>query len=514
MTKNGADSLTSTLADNGIDTCFTNPGTTEMHLLAAFGRENRIRSHLCLFEGVASGAADGYARMARKPAVTLLHLGPGFANAMANLHNARKAQTPVLNIVGDHAAYHKEYDAPLNADIEGMARPVSDWVATAETADRCGPLAAEAVARIRHGGVATLAVTNDAAWSETEVAGSLPNVEAAPSHDPSALPAAVEALRKGGTAMLVVGGTILTARAARLAHDISQATGCRVITESISPRVTRGGDIPPLARIPFHVDLATEALKDVRHVVLAGAKPPVAFFAYPGRPSALMPAEAETVKLSPPASDAEATLEALHEAVGATHAPYAPAPLPEAPADGPITPEGLASLVARSLPENAIVIDEAITSGAHLYPACGAAKPHDWLANRGGSIGISTPLSVGCAVACPDRKVLCLVGDGSAFYTLQSLWTMARYRLDVTVVVLANRSYRILNNEMSKIGAGDPSDSTIPLMSLDDPAPDWVQLARGHGVDATSVGTHAGLRQALEAAMAEPGPRLIEAVLA
>ncbi len=515
MMKNGADNLAGALADAGVDTCFANPGTTEMHLLSAFGREGRIKSHLCLFEGVATGAADGYARMRGKPAATLLHLGPGLANGLANLHNAKKAATPVINIVGEHATYHMQFNAPLTADIEGLAAPVSDWVGTPQTAAEIPRLTSEMLAAISgpSARVATLVVPNDVAWDPAGETSATARPEPLETYDASQLSAAVDALKKGPQTTLLIGNACITSRAAKLADAISRATGCRVLAEAAVARMERGGDTPPLSRLPFHVDFATEALKSVETIVLVGAREPVAFFAYPDRPSRLLPPSAKAIAFSAPLSDLEESLSALAAALGVEPSDNVQEPLPDYDGDAAITPEGLGALVARTLPEQTIVVDESITNGVHLFPACGRSVAHDWLNNRGGSIGYSLPVAVGAAVACPDRRVLSITGDGSAFYTLQSLWTMARSKLNVTVVILANRSYKILNNEMSKIGAGSPSESTIPLMSLADPEPDWVKLAEGHGVSAARVTDLKGLAAALEASYAQTGPRLIEAVL-
>ncbi|WP_172291963.1 acetolactate synthase large subunit [Pseudoruegeria sp. HB172150] len=510
MTQTGADALARILAENGIDTCFANPGTTEMHLLAALGREPRLDLKLCLFEGVATGAADGYARMSGKPAAVLLHLGPGFANGMANLHNAKKAATPVLNIVGEHATYHLAHDAPLTADIEGMAQTVSGAVATPQTADEVAAATAEMIAQVQTGMVGTLVVPNDAAWSETENTSATPAPVEKPSFDTTCLKKAADALAKPG-ALLLIGAPHISSRMAQLAHAIGAATGCTVRAEAAVARMARGGDTPALVRIPFHVDFATEALKDIETAVLVGSRPPVAFFAYPGRPSHLLPEAANTIPLCDPAADAETALQALAEAVGAQPAepPQHPSiPTPETQA--PIDAETLGQTVAALLPDQAIVVDESVTNGAHLFALCGHGPAHDWINNRGGSIGYSMPVAVGAATACPDRKVLCITGDGSAYYTLQALWTMARERLDVTVLILANRKYSILANETSKIGAGAPSDRTNPLMSLEDPAPDWVKLAEGQGVSACAAATAGELNAALQKALSKPGPSLIE----
>ena len=513
---NGADALVSSLVRAGVDTCFANPGTTEMHLVAALGREPSMSTYLCLFEGVATGAADGYARMARRPASTLLHLGPGLANGLANLHNARKAATPVFNIVGEHASHHRELDAPLSCDIEGLAGPVSRWVRTAGSADEVASLAAEALAVISdsRGGVATLMVPNDAAWDEA----SAPRLQTVA--EPADLPRlgdpaeAARALKRSDDAMLLLGSPFITRRAAELADAIGRATGCRVMTEAANARMARGGGAPLLKRLPFHVDPATESLRGVTTAVLAGAREPVAFFAYPGRASRLLPESCAIVTLAEPGADLEAVLETLAEAVGAEAVQHEPHPhsTPALP-DGPLTPEGLAAAVTATLPEDTIVVDESVTSGVHLYPMTAAAPAHDWINNRGGSIGYSMPVGIGAAVACPDRRVLCVTGDGSAFYTLQSLWTMARYRLDVTVVILANNAYRILNNEMSKIGAGAPGNSVLPLIDLADPAADWTAIAKGQGVEAARAATAAELAEMLAQSYRRPGPMLIMASL-
>lgn len=509
MTQTGAALIARTLAKNGVDTCFANPGTTEMHMLAALGQEPGIDLQLCLFEGVATGAADGYARMKGKPAAVLLHLGPGLANGMANLHNARKADTPVINLVGEHATYHLAHDAPLTADIQGMAATVSASVATPESPDQAGTATADLLMAIGNGGVATLVVPNDVAWGET----SAPAPEAAkapvPGFASQHVEKAVGALCSEGGA-LIIGAPLITRRMANLAQAIGEATGCMVLTEPAVARMERGGGTASLNRLPFHVDPAAAALKGVTSVVLAGAREPVAFFAYPERPSRLLPDGTQVIPLCVQGGATEASLEALAGALGVEPAIGSGTLLPDFEADSPIDAEVLGRVVADRLPEQAIVVDESITNGGHLFPLCGQGPAHDWINNRGGSIGYSMPVAVGAATACPDRKVLCITGDGSAFYTLQALWTMARYKQDVTVLVLANRTYRILANESAKIGAGAPTNNTMPLMSLENPAPDWCKLAEGQGVAAQAVNTAGQLCEALKAAFDTKGPKLIE----
>lgn len=515
---NGADLLARVLVAHGIDTCFANPGTTEMHLVAALARQKGLTTHLCLFEGVATGAADGYARMAGRPAATLLHLGPGLANGLANLHNARKAASPVLNIVGEHAQAHIAHDAPLASDIAGLAKPMSKVVVTLHDTAEIATAAAQMLHDIQTGprGVGTLIVPNDVAWDAASPVNPRPlPLKAVPGVTPDDVAAAAAALARPGAA-LIIGAAHLTRRAQALAHAIADATGARLLAEAATARTSRGGGLPALQRIPFQIDAALALLAGTRHAVLAGARAPVAFFAYPGRPSALLPADCKTHPLSRPEADTEAALAALAGALGATppelrsEPPAAAAPTPA----GAITPEALGAAVAHALPEGAIVVDESVTSGAQLYPACAAAPAHDWLNNRGGSIGYSLPVALGAATACPDRPVLAVVGDGSAAYTIQALWSMARARANITVIVLSNRRYRILAGEMPRIGAGSPDAATDPLLSLDDPAIGWRELAQGFGVPGESIDEAPALSAAIKRAVEAPGPRLIEVVMA
>ena len=513
---NGAESLVETLAGAGVEICFANPGTSEMHFVAALDRVGGVRCVLGLFEGVATGAADGYARMADKPALTLLHLGPGLANGLANVHNARRGNTPMVNIVGDHAAYHKEYDAPLTSDIEGAARPFSDWVRTAadsRAAARDGA-AAVAAAMAPPGRVATLILPADASWGEADGPASLPPVEPRAPAPVEAVAEAVRVLRSGEPAVLFLGGPAVCGPGLELAGRISAGTGARLVTQTLSARVERGAGRVAPERLPYPVDAALETLAGTRHLLLVGTKPPVAFFAYPGKPSALGPPDCEVRTLAGPAEDVVGALEALAEELGvrdtaAALQAHEPPSLPE----GALTPESAAAAVGALLPEDSVVVDEAITASAAFFSKTRGAPPHDWLDVTGGAIGIGLPLATGAAVACPDRKVLCLEADGSATYTVQALWTQAREGLDVTTVILNNRSYAILKQELANVGAGDTGRRALDMMELDRPALDWPALARGMGVEGGRAKTMEDLERQLAAGLRSEGPYLIDLVL-
>ncbi len=511
---NGAESLVTTLVDGGVNVCFTNPGTSEMHFVAALDRVDGMRSVLGLFEGVVSGAADGYWRMARRPAATLLHLGPGLGNALANLHNARKANSGIVNIVGEHATFHIEHDAPLTADIEGIARPVSHWVRTSRDATAVAADGAEAIAEAMAapGRIATLILPGDTAWNEA--AGPAPVPAVAPPACVAEDAVAAAAGMLDGSAMLLLGGEALTERGLALAGAIAARTGCSLLAQTSNAVLQRGAGRVPVGRVPFPVLQAVEQLKEVRAVVLAGARAPVAFFGYPDRPSVVTQPDSAIHRLAGVEEDVPEALERLAERVGA-RAEDAPVQQPFRPdlPSGAFTLDKLAAILGNAIPEGAICIDESITTGRGFYPLTAGAPPHDWLQNMGGSIGYGGPCAVGAAVACPDRKVLALLGDGSAMYTIQALWTMARENLDVTTVIWANRTYQILKGELANVGAGNPGRKALDMLDIGRPDLDFVAMAKGMGVEGARVTDCEGLIRAFARANAERGPFLIEAVL-
>ena len=514
---NGAESLVRTLLNGDVNVCFANPGTSEMHFVSALDRVEGVRCILGLFEGVVTGAADGYYRMAEKPAATLLHLGPGLGNGLANLHNAKKARSGIVNIVGEHASYHIKYDAPLTADIEGVARPMSDWVKTSASSKDIatdGALAVQA-ARTAPGQIATLILPADTAWGDADGPASVaePAPRAAVAAD--AIAAGVRALRNGKSAALLLGNAALRGKALVWAGRIAAKTGCALFSESGNARVERGAGRPPVRQVPFVVDNALAMMKDTQQLVLVGAKSPVSFFAYPGKPSVLVPDSCEVVNVAGAEADVEGALEALADALGAgTTAPLISAPsFDTALPTGNITLEGLGALFNVLIPENAIVIDEAITSGRAFTAATDGARPHDWLNIMGGSIGWGLAASVGAAIAAPDRKVIALEGDGSALYTQQALWTMARENLDVTIVIFANRAYKILVNELANVGAGTPGHNALSMLTLGSPALDWVTIAKGYGVQSSRATTLDELAVEFKRGLAMSGPYLVELVM-
>jgi acetolactate synthase-1/2/3 large subunit len=513
---NGAESLVRTLVAGEVNVCFTNPGTSEMHFVAALDRVEGMRCVLGLFEGVVTGAADGYYRMTEKPASTLLHLGPGLANGLANLHNAKKAKSGIVNIVGQHATYHIDYNAPLTSDIEGLARPMSAWVHTspdARSVARDGA-SAIAVARSHPGQIATLILPADTAWNEADGVAAVPDESQRASYSPKAVEEAARVLRSGEPTLLLLTGHGLTEEGLATAARIAGKTGCKVMGQTYNPRMARGRGRFSIDRIPYVIEQALPILKDFRHIILVETNDPVAFFAYPNKPSLLKPEGCEVHRMCEAGENSVGALHALAEAVGAKAADAQPQKLVElVKPTGALTHAAIAQAIAVSIPENAIVVDESITTGRGFFPPTAAAAPHDWLQNMGGSIGFSTPVATGAAVACPDRKVICMVGDGSAMYTLQSLWTQAREGLDVTTVVFANRTYQILKGEFAGVDAGEPGRKALDMLNIDNPALDWVALAKGMGVSARSVTTAEDFTAALGDSVREKGPRLIEVVM-
>lgn len=507
----GAVRLLSRAADHGVSICFANPGTTELALTAAFDAETRIRPILCGFEGVCSGAADGYGRMLDRPALTLTHLGPGFANALANLHNARRADSPVINLIGDHTSTHLKYDTPLTSDIAALAHTVSRYVGTVAHADDAVPQfdAAIGATRYAQSRVATLIFPAD--FQQHSAAVPAPFAAASPPARSEVyldhLERAAAALRDGTRALLLLHPRAACAAGTRLAGEIAQATGCEVAYGATPARCERGRSHYAIARVPYFPEPARAYLDGFRHVILVGARPPVTYFGYEGQDSELVAAE----RLQPFAAvddDLLAALRALHAEIGAVNGAAVPM-APAAPA-----PTGMAARVcervAALLPEDAIVTIEGSTFGGPFQAHSAAAAPHSELALPGGAIGMGLPCALGAAVACPDRKVVALQSDGSAMYTLQALWTMAREQADVVVIIAANRRYQILQTEMARIGDLSAMPVSAAMTQLQAPHLDWCGIARASGVAAYRVDAAEAFDQAFKACLATRGPTLIE----
>lgn len=516
---NGADRLCDVLLANDVNVCFANPGTSEMHFVAALDRKPEMRCVLGLFEGVVTAAADGYARMADKPAATLLHLGPGLANGLANLHNARRARTPMVNVVGDHATYHLGYDAPLTSDIESLARPMSHWVGRATSAANIRAKAEEAyIAAATKPGISTLILPADAAWGEVEEEPlqrvTLPS---RPEVAPEALRAAVAALRSGRKTAIFLGGRATRADTLEIAGKIAAGTGAALFTER-APRWQRGAGRVFPKPVPYNIELAVAALKEFETAILIGGRAPVSFFAYPGKPGRLLPEGCEVIELAGIEHDLHHVLDMLADELGTRHLGAAQTRAftarELAAPTGELTPAAISVAVARALPEGAIIVDESITSAGRFLELAPHMAPHDHLPLTGGSIGIGIPLAAGAAVACPDRKVMALQADGSGMYTVQGLWTQARENLDVLTIVFSNRGYSILKGEMRNVGVNDFGHNARRMLEIEDPTLDWCSLAKGMGVEAARAETAEEFTKLLDAGLSRRGPYLIEACLA
>ncbi len=512
---NGAQSLIRTLVDSGVDVCFSNPGTSEMHFVAALDTVPEMRGVLGLFEGVVTGAADGYARIADKPAATLLHLGPGLGNGLANLHNARRAHTPIVNVIGDHATYHKQYDAPLESDIEAVAGSLEGWVRRSEHTKDVGADAAAAVAASQDapGQIATLILPADASWGE----GGEP-VAPIPPRIPQAVDATTvkniaEILASGEPVALLVGGSGCREAGLLATSRIATATGVKAFVETFPSRLERGEGLPTIERLGYLAEQVAYQLDGIKHVIVAGTKAPVSFFAYPGKASNLVPEGAQVHVLAEVGQDVPRALNDVAALVAAETEPVLQEAARPALPSGPLTPQNWVEVIGALLPERAIIADEANTSGLLLPAATAGAPRHDVLTLTGGAIGYGMPVATGAAVAAPDRPVINLQSDGSALYTISALWTQARENLNVTTVLLNNRAYAILRLELQRVGADASGPKANELLDLSRPDMDFVKIAEGLGVPATRATTAEELAEQFQRALAEPGPHLIDAIV-
>lgn len=514
---NGAESLVTSLVNAGVEVCFTNPGTSEMHFVAALDKVQGMRAVLGLFEGVVTGAADGYGRMTGKPAATLLHLGPGLGNGLANLHNAKKAHTPIVNIIGEHATYHRKYNAPLQSDIESIATPVSDWVKTCDDPKHIAKHGIEAVhaALTAPGQIATLILPADVSWSNEAGKPETPEkTPLIPIVSNKKITEIATVLQKGDPSAILMDGAALTEEGLALGNRIANHTGANLYCDTFSRCLARGAGRAKINRLPYFGEAIMDKLKDLKQLILVGAKPPVSFFAYPGKPSWLIPGACTIHTLAEPAQDCIQALKDLAAELKATESGLSvyKQERPGLPT-GKLDITSVAQAVGALMPEHAIVSDESNTSGIMFLPMTKGSPKHDWLFLTGGAIGQGLPLSVGASIACPDRKVICLEADGSAMYTIQALWTMARENLDVTTIIFSNRSYAILQVEFARVGVKDLGQNAKGVMSLNNPDIDFGKLAQGMGVKAARSSTAEEFVEHFSEAMSSKGPRLIEVIL-
>jgi acetolactate synthase-1/2/3 large subunit len=514
-TLTGADALVHTLIGSGVTTCFANPGTSEMHFVAALDRIPGIKCVLGLHENVVTGMADGYFRVTGKPAATLLHCGPGLANGIANLHNARRAGAGIVNIVGDHAIAHVPFDSPLTADVMALAGSCSDWIAASASPRAIGPDAARAVqaAGAGYGNVATLVLPADVSWSEGACIGAPLDKVAPTLPDPHQIERAVAAIRSGGRVVIVLGAPALVEDAQPLLAGL-QAAGVDLMVSPLAGRQPIGRGRLPLRPVPYSVPAAVAALAPYDHVVLINCPPPTAFFLYPGQPSRVTRPDAQIIGLARAAQDGLAALRALTANLDIGPGEI-PAELP-APAcrQGPVTPETLAALVCELMPEDAIIANESLTQGAQFPTHFPRMAPCDLIPMVGGAIGGGLPMATGAAIGAREigqgaRRVVSLQADGSAAYTLQSLWTQAREGLPCTTLLLNNRKYAILIDEYAKVGA-NPGPTAYDMLSLDRPEIDWAGIARSFGVTAFAVHDLDELREAFSTALRHDGPCLLD----
>lgn len=511
---NGAENLVATLVDQGVDICFANPGTSEMHFLAAL--ENpKMRSVLCLFEGVATGAADGWYRMKDTPASTLLHLGPGLANGLANIHNAKRASSGMVNIIGEHSTAHLKYDPPLTSDIEGLARPLSHWVRRADSASGISWDTAQAVAKASEhpGQIATLILPGDTSWQDAGTPMVLPRRTSTARKAPNAerIAHVAKVLRSGEPTLIILANKATRGLALERAGKVAVATGARLGSQFFTARIERGAGRVPIERIPYAVPQAIAFLKDFKHIITVETVEPVAFFSYPDKPSLLKTEGTLVHPLVDEDEDSALAFDMLLDALGATAtSPILQTRLMTPVPTGALNSLSVAHALAAALPENCILVDESLTTGRESMGHTMGAVPHDLINNMGGSIGYSTPVATGAALACPDRRVFCMVGDGSAMYTIQSLWTQAREGLNVTTIIFANNSYAILKTEYANMGAGAPGARALAMIDIDRPRIDWLSMAKSMGVPSVAVDTAEAFHKAMVDSAREPGPSLIE----
>ena len=510
---NGAEALVASAISGGVEICFANPGTTELPLVQALDSVPGLRSILCLHENVATGAADGYGRMAAKPAMCLLHLGQGLANGLTNLHNARRALTPVLTVIGDHATWHLPADPLLATDVELLAHTVSDFVKKSLVATKVAFDLADAIEAAMNGGrIATLIVPHDVQIGDAGDGTPVRRASAKKTYSSRRVTQAAKALKSGKSALLL-GGDALSESGIMLAGRIAAIRGADLLCDTFFARMERGAGLPSPTKLPYFADQALELTRRYERVVVAGTRRPVAFFGYPGLPSYLT-TEEQTVILAGPREDTLGALAALASEVNAPDA-IDPVPgMPPAMPKGDLDAQSVSAVIAGLQPAECIVMDEVLSVGVPYFDASKHSPRFSHLMLTGGAIGQGPSAATGAAIACPNRKVINFQSDGCGAYSVQAFWTQARENLDVVTIIGSNRSYHILELELLRAGVAQTGPVARSMLDLDNPFLNWVKIGEGFGVPAVAVDRAEALARELERALMDKGPRLIEAIMA
>ncbi len=513
---NGAELIMKTAINAGIVVCFANFGTTEMPLALAFDTEPGIKAVLGLFEGICTGAADGFGRMMNKPAMTLLHLGPGFANGIANLHVARRARSPILNLIGEHTTQHISLDPPLAMDIKALAGTVSGWYKANQSPDELSQDIADAYSASLHGQIATLSIPSDYQMEEIESAYvAVPDFAFDPVNR-ERIEKAAYFMKSHKKVALILGGRALRLRGLQVATRLKAFSGCDLLTDYLPGYMDRGIGLPEITRIPYFPEPAMALLAHYEGVVIAGTREPVSFFGYKGIRENLLAEDQPRFLIDGfrqnPVEALEYLADLLNAAKDGDEQIVSELRRPSI-AQGELTSEKACQTLAALQPEGAIIVDEGVSSAFPYYALSHGLPPHSMLTNSGGSIGYGMPCSIGAAIACPDRPVINLQADGSAMYTVQALWTQARQNLNITTLICANRCYNILKMELNRANIETIGPNISSLMDLENPHINWVKMAEAMGVPAVSVNTGEELSHEIKLALSESGPHLIETVI-
>ena len=486
-----------------------------------------VRTVLGLHENVVTGAGDGYARMARRPAMTLLHLGPGLANGLANLHNAKRASSPMLNLIGTMATWHTAADASLQMDVESLTQTVSCWASLLPSRELLHTFAREAIARVSAFAspdgcrIATLLLPHDLQWQICSHSGAhmepsliVPSSGGGVVAIDALLQDLAEAGRRGA---LLLGGEALCEPMLSVFASYARCVGTAILCVNEFARADRGQGRPAVRRIPYHSQQAREFLESFTVMVFINAVEPTAQFGYPESISTLVSSHSKIHRI--PFAELSAVLHHLQGAISRDAAgELEPMAFPSNlfPPDGILTAPKMWQLVAGLQPlDTIIIVDESLTSGGEYWEASQHSPPFSHLSQTRGAFRNGPPCAVGAALACPDRHVINLQADSSGLYSSQALSTQARERLNITTVVCANNAYGILQVDLArqKPKFGGRGCVVNALTQLNDPPIDWVNLAAGYGVLAVTVNTCEELARELSTAIDAQGPRVIVASL-
>ena len=514
---NGAAAFFKSIVDNGIDTIFACPGTSEMQVVDEVGYSN-LRVVLCLFENSVTGMADGYARMLDKPALGMVHVTCGLTNALANMHNARIANSRMIIFGGGVHVAH-EVNEPVHSMLQRqpyVAQIAAQCVIEARSPDQLAAAATQALKASNDGAGKIVYVygPNNAVWGESSFQGKLTSsAEQRQRVSTATISSIADTLKAGKKTAFILDNLALREEGLEILGRIAEGAGGRLFREWLPSRIAMGAGRVRTETLPYGGAEGRELLSEFDQIVLVGAKIPVCPFSYENQPWVKIPENCNVHTLATADHDILAALEELATQLDLPEkASNRYNRKPGEPPTGPLSGNSIVQSLSILMPADSIVLDEAMLENVMFPLLMDGAAPFDFMAAcPGGAIGAGPPVACGAAIACPNRKVILLEGDFSLMQGNTALWSMAQHNLDICVINYNNEGSASLSTELARVRQGEAQPKSIELLRIRKPTIDYAAMAESMGVPASRAETAEEFHLQLTKAMSTKGPHFIDA---